>query len=540
MKNRFLQLSAILAFVATFQVGHAQTPKDFYDVGTIQDIQIKFEQENWRYILDSLRFNGDNMLLGDVTVNGKRYEDVGIRYRATRSFQPGSLRNGLDIVLNFVDQNTNHQGYTTLALSSALRDPSMVREVLGFEIARNYMPAPKANYARVSINGKLYGLFVNIETVDASFVQRHLNETGGMMYRCTVKSDSKAIPGCRSNIFGSLQVDNSAECYRQNYELVYGTGYDPLMNLAGTLRDRPQDIANVLHVDRTLWMLAFNNVMLNLNSYTGQHSTNYFLFRSQSGQFTPILWDLNLAFGSYKNTGIGSDLKANAVVQLDPLLHAEYSERPLISQLLSNELYKKMYLSHMVSLTKDFLTNDRYETRAKQLQALIRSDLSKDAGWPYTLSEFDQSLKSTIGKKSKIPGIVEVMSPRGDYLKKHPELIVIPPRISDIKVQRRERLSAVMLTTFKIQARVDEFPKRVRIFYRFNENGPFNEAGMADDGKSEDESANDGIYGINIAPVGGARSIEYYIFAENARMVSYDPPRYMFEFHKASLDEINQ
>jgi hypothetical protein len=540
MKNRLLQLSTILAFITIFQVSNAQTTKDFYDVGTIQDIQIKFEQENWRYILDSLRFNGDNVLIGDVTLNGKRYEDAGVRYRATRSFQPGSLRNGLDIWLNFVDQNTNYQGYTSITLSSALRDPSMVREVLGFEIARSYMPAPKANYARVTINGKLYGLFVNLETVDAGFVERHLAETGGMMYRCTVKSDSKATPGCRSNIFGSLQVDNTAECYRQNYELVYGQGYDPLINLARTLRDQPQEISNVLHIDRTLWMLAFNNVMLNLNSYTGQHSSNYFLFRSKTGQFTPILWDFNLAFGAYKNTGIGSDLKPNAVVQLDPLLHAQYAERPLISQLLSNELYKKMYLSHVVALTKDFLTNGRYETRAKELQALIRPDLAKDAGWPYTLSEFDQSLKSTIGKKSKIPGLTEVMAPRADFLKKHPELNVIPPRISDIKVKQRERLSAVMVNTFKIQARVDEFPKRVRIFYRFNEKQPFREAGMADDGKNEDESANDGIFGINIVPVDGARSIEYYIFAENARMVSYDPPRYMFEFHKASLDELNQ
>ncbi|HRF40565.1 MAG TPA: CotH kinase family protein, partial [Saprospiraceae bacterium] len=95
-----------------------------------------------------------------IVVNGQNIEDAGVRYRATRSFQPGGSRNGLDILLNHVDANTNYQGYSSIKLSSALRDPSMVREVLGYEIARQYMPAPKANYARVTINGKLYGLFV--------------------------------------------------------------------------------------------------------------------------------------------------------------------------------------------------------------------------------------------------------------------------------------------------------------------------------------------------------------------------------------------
>ncbi len=540
MKNRFLHYLPFLALVFLSELGIAQKSGDLYDTGVIQQIEIKFEQDNWLYLLDSLRFNGDNVLIGDAIINGQLIEDVGVRYRGTRSFQPGGKRNGLDLILNYVDQNANYQGYTTIKLSSALRDPSMVREVLGFEIARNYMPAPKANYAKVVINKSLYGLFVNIEAVDAGFVQRHFNETGGMMYRCAPKTDSKAAEGCRSNIFGSLQVDNSADCYRQNYRLVYGNGFDPLLGLAKTLNEKPQDVSTVLDVDRTLWMLAFNNVLLNLNSYTGQYSSNYFLYRDKLGRFIPVIWDLNLCFGSYKNTGIGSDLKPSAVTTLDPLLHANNAERPLISKLLSNELYKKMYLSHVLAITKDYLTNDRYLTRAKELQQLIRPELAKDANWFYTMAEFDQSLKTTIGKKSKIPGLAEVMAPRGDFLKKHPELTVVPPRISQVAVKHREKLSAVMLNTFKISAKVEEFPKRVRIYYRFNENESYREATMSDDGKSGDETANDGIFTADIVPFRGARNIEYYIFAENARMVSYDPPRYMYELHKTSLDEINQ
>lgn len=540
MKNAYAPLIILLFSLSTVFSASAQKNKDFYDTGTIQQVDLAFEQSNWAYILDSLRYNGDQVLLGDVTLNGKKIEDVGVRYRETRSFQPGSKRNSLEIILNYVDENIDYQGYKMLTLSAALRDPSMVREVLGYEIARQFMPAPKANYARVNINGKLYGLFVNIETVDAGFFQRHLGESQGPLYRSNSPADATTPEGCRSNIHGTLQVDNKADCYSHHFKLMMGFGYENLFNLAKRLNEKPQEISELLDVDRTLWMLAFNNAMLNLNSYLGKYSANYFLYRDKSGKFMPILGDLNLAFGSYRNIGTGSDLKPSAMPNLNPLLHEANAERPLIKQLLSNELYRKMYLSNIQVLTQEFLLNDKYLTRATELQKLIRMDIAKDANWPYTILEFDQSLKFTTGKKTKIPGISEIMALRADYLKKHPDLSVFAPTIEQVSVKQREKLAAIMLNTFKITAKVGQFPKKVKIFYRFDENESFREVTMLDEGKHDDGTAGDGIFGAEIVPTRGARSIEYYIFAENAKLVSYHPVRYMYERHKTSLDEINQ
>jgi len=42
----------------------------------------------------------------------------------------------------------------------------------------------------------------------------------------------------------------------------------------------------VLNVDRTLWMLAFNNTIANLSSYSGQQSQNFYLYKDQYGQIT--------------------------------------------------------------------------------------------------------------------------------------------------------------------------------------------------------------------------------------------------------------
>ena len=512
---------------------------DFYDVNTIQDIKIKFEQDNWRYVLDSLRFNGEGLLLGSIEINGQKFNDIGVRYRGTRSFQPGSKRNSLYIKLNYIDKEQSYLGNRQVTLSSALRDPSMVREVFGYEVARRNMPAPRANYTKVYVNGEYYGLFVNVEPIDDAFLVRNFGTNKGTFVQCAPNLLEPEPSGCKSDVFGSLQYDNSAKCYLHNFVLLSDSGWDDLIELTYVLNQNPAEVDRVLDVDRTLWMLAFNNVLVNLSSYTGRYSENYYLYRDATGKFTPILYDLNLCFGSYKNTGVGSDLKLKELQEMDPLLHIDNSAKPLISRLLSIEKYQKMYLAHMRSIVNDFFRHDEYVARVKELQALIRPSLEADANRYYAMEDFDASLSSTIGNRSRIPGLQELMGPRTTFLRENKKLAVVPPVISDLVVTRRERLSSQRITDFRIQARVDKFPKEVVVYYRFKDGDAFQQAAMRDDGQHNDGEAEDSLFGAVIQPPNGADSIEYYIYAENAGAVTFDPPRYMYERHVASLEELN-
>ena len=61
---------------------------------------------------------------------------------------------------------------------------------------------------------------------------------------------------------------------------------------------------------------------------------------------------------------------------------------------------------------------------------------------------------------------------------------------------------------------------------------------MKDDGRHNDGEAGDGVYGVIVKPEEGADQINYYIFAKNAKAVSYDPPRYMYEQYSSSLQEL--
>lgn len=538
MKSFTQRFVILLFFLGCSLIAFSQ--KDFYDTGVIQDIKITFEAKNWRYLLDSLRYNGDDLLAGKVEINGQKLEGIGVRYRDARAFTPGGRRNGLFVQLDWQKGGQTYQNYEALDLSSALRDPSMIREVLGYEIARQYMPAPKANYAKVFINGEYYGLFVNQEHISTAFLTRNFGHATGSLFSSEPNTVEQAPDGCKAKAYASLQQDFDERCFKHHFKGSKDANWSKLVEVSQVMAESPDRIPQVLDVDNALWMLAFNNLLVNLASYTGQYSQHYELYENADGRMVPIIGDLNLAFGSFKNTGAGSDLKTRDLLQLDPMLHANDPTKPLISVLLANETFKKQYFSHMRTIMADYFTSGKFEQRARELQKLIADALNKDANRYYTIEDYNRSLLETIGTRSNIPGILDFMNKRVDYLTQLEDFKIVPPTISNVGVTKRERFSNQQLNSFKIQAKADNYPKSLRIVYRFENSIDFMEANMVDDGQHNDGTAGDGVFGVEIKPQGGAQRIDYYIIAENARAISYYPARYMYEWQSSSLAEINK
>ncbi len=513
-----------------------------YYTDRIQDVRIVFpEGMDWTYVLDSLRVNGDEMVLATVEINGRSFAEAGVRYHKSRSFRPGQARNSFDIQLDYIHEGQSYEGYTRLYLSNALRDPSMVREVLGYEIARQYMPAPLANYARLFVDTTYYGLMVNVEPIDnPGFLQPYFGETDRPLFVVKEQEGMEVPEGCFKEAWGSLVYEDKTECYLYHFDALHGRGWDALKRLSATLRDQPANAADVLDIDRTLWMHAFNNVVVNLYSYAGHPARNYYLYQDSTGRFVPLLGDLNYAFGSYKNIGTGSDLKNEELVTIDPLLHRDNPTRPLISALLQQDHWRNRYIHHMQAILQDWFEDNQWMERAKQLRKLIREDFLRDPNRFYSMGEFDNALNKTIGEYSRIPGLVRLMVPRANFLRKHDALLVIPPQFGKINYERRKPFSPEQVTSFRISVEVKKRPDAVRIWYRFDEGQPFRQMMMADDGKHHDGKAGDGIFGVEIVPPAGKDALEFYLEAWNVASVNFSPADYMWRGHRITLAELNK
>ena len=133
-----------ILFSGQFAIGQ----QTFYDLDQIQKIEIFFSQPDWDYQLDTAKAGMDGYLLAElVKVNGVSYDSAGVKYKGSSSYDPTYTKNPLHISLDeFKDQA--YQGIASIKLANCFSDPSMIREVLGYQVLKNYMDCSRSNFAQ--------------------------------------------------------------------------------------------------------------------------------------------------------------------------------------------------------------------------------------------------------------------------------------------------------------------------------------------------------------------------------------------------------
>ena len=508
--------------------------QDLFDLSRVRDIRITFSQSNWEEILDSLKQAGnDERVLASVSVDGIRYDSVGVRYKGNSSYfntrKSGSSKLPFNIKIDYRKKDQALPGgYQSLKLSNVFRDPSFLREVLAYEIANKYMVSPRANFVRLYVNDRLLGLYNSTESVNKNFLRKKFGHAGGIRFKCDPSWAYKKPKDCSLGDKASLQyLGEDSKCYKQLYEIQSKKGWRKLIHLTKVLNQTPEKIEEVLDVDAVLWMLAFNNVLVNLDSYSGRLCHNYYLYRDTFGIFHPIPWDMNLNFGGFRFLDEGSQLTTEAMQRMSLFIHYKTSndKRPLITKLLKNSLYRKIYIAHIRSILQDFFSNEHYLTRARQIQQQIDYYVKSDDNKLYTYEAFRQNLESTADARGVgIIGLKELMGPRTEYLKNHPLLKKEPPKITEV----RAAVQSGETEQCKISCRASG-EEKVYLCFRPAKYQPWQRVLMRDDGAEGDLQSGDGVY---TRLVEGSRGLEYYIIAENAKAASLSPERAGKEVHE--------
>ncbi|HNH47380.1 MAG TPA: CotH kinase family protein, partial [Myxococcota bacterium] len=216
---------------------------------------------------------------GSVGVGAVWFDDVGVHLKGGW----GSLRTlnekaGFKVDLNeFEDQRI--AGQETLTLNSMVQDPTYLHEYLTYTLFRDLgVPAPRTGWAQVYLNGEYYGLYLWVETVDDSFLDRWYDQKDGTLYE------------------GAYGVDlyNGEE-----YSFEYDEGPDPndradLVDLMLLLDADPSEAAlgvleQSVDIDAFLMVMAVEAGTLHWDGYTTQN--NYRLYHDPvSGRFSMIPW----------------------------------------------------------------------------------------------------------------------------------------------------------------------------------------------------------------------------------------------------------
>ena len=515
MKKLFAACLILLTYQAFSQ--------NLYNTNAIATIEITFPQSNWDQIMDTYYANGlDERLLGTVVINGESFDSVGVKYKGNSTYNANNAKNPLNIKLDeFIAQD--YQGFEVLKLSNGDKDPSFVREVLGYEIARNYMAAPRCNYAKVYVNGNYLGLYSNVESVNSDFQERYL-------FANRDATRIKCNPAQVQNGGSSLEYLGPNEAsYYDYYELDSDTGWSDIVSLTNIVDNAPVLIEDYLDIDRAIWMLAYNNVLVNLDSYTGPFKQNYYLIRSKNDNMNTVLWDLNQSMGSFGMINTGGPPGGN-LAELDLMLRDGDNTWPLIKLVLDNPTYRKMYIAHCKTIYEEQIANDLYYEQAINLHNTMSADLQADGNAIYSVSQALTNLTSTVSGGGPGPGFIglkQLFDDRKTYLENTSEFQAVAPSIAEINFDE----SVPANTSLTVSAEVTN-ASQVIIGYRFFQGDRFVKISMLDDGLNGDAAAGDNIYTATFNVE--ATDIQFYIYAENNAAGIFSPARAEYEFYTVS------
>ena len=377
------------------------TDADLYDLTVLRTLFLEFDSDDWEKELADFRPT-DVDVPAKLTVDGRTIDGVGVHFRGASSyFMVGEgHKRSLNIAIDHGGTDADLHGYRTLNLLNANGDPSMMSSVLYSHIARPHLPAPKANFVRVVINGECWGVYVNVQQANKDFLKECYGSAKGSRWKV------KGRPGGRGGLeyFGA-----ETEPYRGIFELKTkenDAAWQDLISLCRIFDETPlgkleEKVRPVLDVDEALWFLAIDNALVNSDGYWTRAS-DYTLFEDAEGVFHVSPHDMNECFVAGgpggPPGGPGGPLgggPGHGGPDLDPLVALDDGGKPLRSGLLGVPRLRDQYLDHIRTIARDQLAWESLGPVIEQCRELIHDAVREDTRKLASTEAFEAATSST-------------------------------------------------------------------------------------------------------------------------------------------------
>ncbi len=272
-------------------------------------------------------------------------------------------------------------GVDKLNLHNSFKDPTLLRETIGYAMMQGAgVPASRTAFARLTINGQPWGLYVVVEQVEADFLRDRFGAADGELLKPDQPSGPLTLRGATFADYPGVEVklDGGDPTHQRFLDLIAALDH-------GT----EAEVAAVLDVDRLLPWLAINTYLANLDSYAGSAHNYYLYLDPASARWILVPWDLNETFGNFR-----CGWTAANIVALDHLRPQcnQPAPRPLISKVLASPTWRARYQA----LLRDLIAGPGAPTAVRidvdARAALIRDAVAADPTKFFTLAQFDTAI----------------------------------------------------------------------------------------------------------------------------------------------------
>lgn len=386
-----------------------------------------------------------------VIIDNEAYKNVAIRGKGNTSLtQVQSYDNdrySFKIEFDHYDNSNTYHGLDKLCLNNIIQDNTYMKDYLTYQMMNKMgVASPLCSYAYITVNGDDWGLYLAVEGIEESFLQRNYGKNYGDLYKPdssntindsnnqqadekssddkkpdeveseldnqntqnenTAITDSNKQPnfndqnGKNTDFQTPNQMMNSSDDVLLKYSDDNFDSYSNIFDNAKTdvsdedktrliesLKNLSENknLDKTVDVDKVIRYFVVHNFVLNFDSYTGSMIHNYYLYE-KDGQLQMIPWDYNLAFGGFQSM---SDATSLVNYPIDsPVSQGSVEDRPMLSWIFENEEYTSLYHTYFKEFISEYFDTVYFTNMIDVVTEMISPYVKKDPTKFCTYKEF--------------------------------------------------------------------------------------------------------------------------------------------------------
>ncbi len=440
---------------------------ELFDTSSIMSVNILMDEDEWNDMLENAI--SEEYYQCDVNINGTTFYQVAIRPKGNTSLSsiasdPDTDRYSFKLEFDYYVDGQTCFGLDKLVLNNNYADATNMKEALIYDMFQ-YLDADASlyNYAKISVNGEYWGVYLALEAVEDSFMLRNFGVSNGKLY----KPDSLNIGGGNDfdfedmdfsdmtppdnqngneqfnfeempNSFNNFQrpdttsetksdveesnnskpemdfsftssgganlnyIDDDLDSYSDIWDgEVTSSSTADHKRVVSALKNISEgnNLEDYMDVDNLLRYMAVHIFAVNDDSLSGSMAHNYYLYE-YDGKLNLIPWDYNLSFG-----GMGSSNDATSVV--NSAIDDAFSSTKFFDTLMEDENYHNQYYAYLEELVSGYIEGGRFDEFYNRVRSQIDELVESDPTAFYSYEEYLEAVDT----------LYQVVKLRGESIK---------------------------------------------------------------------------------------------------------------------------
>ena len=418
-----------------------------FDVSKVHTIDIQCD--DWKGFIENCT---DEMYIEvNTTIDDEQFDNVALRAKGNTSLsnvkQMSSVRYSFKMEFDHFEGSSMYYGLDKLCLNNLIQDASYMKDFVAYRMMQEFgVDSPLCSYVWITVNGEAWGLYLAVESIEDSFMERNYGLDDGNVYKPDTMSMG-AGPGngqdfdmaafLEENGVSEEEIDallnetveeeeataeEGAQQQQQNNNpfgggfSMFGSGSDDVSlvysdsevssykniftsakralsarDIANVIKGLKKlneytDLESVLDTEEIMRYLVVHNFLQNGDSYTGSMIHNYYLYVESNGTMHMIPWDYNLAYGTFTGGQAGATSTINAPIDSATINSDTDTSKPMSNWVFQSEEYTKRYNE----LYQEFVDTVDVLGIVESAYGLIKEIVPNDPTRFYTVEEFQQ------------------------------------------------------------------------------------------------------------------------------------------------------